>query len=818
MDDGAVGITRTDEGQGARRAPRVPATAFPRPRLLERLESWPDITVVQGPLGSGKTVLLAAWVASLAAPVLWCEPEEGRLPIAELEAFASAGAGVLVIDRGERIDGADFERLGSLIDRAPRLRVAVATRSGSTARELSAASDAAVDLIGRDELRVVPEELRDAGLLDDDEARSELLRGAEGLMIAVRAGLDDVLRGASGAQGRMRRLLRIELGAPSEAYEWALRLALLDRVDRGILTAWAIPDEVVARLDGGGIAEWDGDWLRMHPFLRGVLAEDAAEEVPADERRTLLAAAVRSTLIRCEPLQALRIAFEMDDLELATEVAFANMVELLEARDETYAVFRSVRASRLRGYPGLTVMLVLLSNMAPDTRPRAIQLLATESLFQRLQPSRGLHRERVAYRGFEAAALRLTPFSSRALPLIRQVVDDLRALSVEDQDALGRMGPMLQVHLGIGALYLRDIELARRCFDLADALHVEAGRLDRVDPLSMRAGLAALSGELPLARRLLAEADAAEWPPGWRDSSPADFFHLGRAIVAIEEGDAGLAEDCLAAAGPLSEMIEHWPIYAFARALRDRLAGEVEAGLSRLQRLREQRSSAPLTPMARGLLDAAEAELHLAGGSPGAARSAAARSARHSSSCCIALARAELALDRPSEAALRAYRVLGFKGLTPRNRLEAELVLACAALRADHEIDAAAIIPRIVELARTTGMRAPLRAVLPRDREALATALRYGGGDEETAALVGVDMGPAEAAPRLDQSLSPREQAVLEVLVETGSIDEIAARLYVSRNTVKSQLRTVYRKLGVSSRDAALTRAAVLGLLDGPLA
>jgi LuxR family maltose regulon positive regulatory protein len=59
---------------------------------------------------------------------------------------------------------------------------------------------------------------------------------------------------------------------------------------------------------------------------------------------------------------------------------------------------------------------------------------------------------------------------------------------------------------------------------------------------------------------------------------------------------------------------------------------------------------------------------------------------------------------------------------------------------------------------------------------------------------------------------------VLEVLAETGAIDEIAARLYVSRNTVKSQLRTVYRKLGVSSREAALTRAAVLGLLEDPAA
>jgi LuxR family maltose regulon positive regulatory protein len=62
--------------------------------------------------------------------------------------------------------------------------------------------------------------------------------------------------------------------------------------------------------------------------------------------------------------------------------------------------------------------------------------------------------------------------------------------------------------------------------------------------------------------------------------------------------------------------------------------------------------------------------------------------------------------------------------------------------------------------------------------------------------------------------LTPREQAVLEILADTGALDEIAERLFVSRNTVKTQLRSVYRKLDVSSRDAALTRAAALGLFE----
>jgi LuxR family maltose regulon positive regulatory protein len=42
---------------------------------------------------------------------------------------------------------------------------------------------------------------------------------------------------------------------------------------------------------------------------------------------------------------------------------------------------------------------------------------------------------------------------------------------------------------------------------------------------------------------------------------------------------------------------------------------------------------------------------------------------------------------------------------------------------------------------------------------------------------------------------------------------EIATDLYVSVNTVKTHLSSIYRKLGVTERNAAITRASDLGLL-----
>ena len=43
---------------------------------------------------------------------------------------------------------------------------------------------------------------------------------------------------------------------------------------------------------------------------------------------------------------------------------------------------------------------------------------------------------------------------------------------------------------------------------------------------------------------------------------------------------------------------------------------------------------------------------------------------------------------------------------------------------------------------------------------------------------------------------------------------EIASRLFISRNTVKSEAVAIYRKLGVSSRSEAIERAVEVGLLE----
>lgn len=61
--------------------------------------------------------------------------------------------------------------------------------------------------------------------------------------------------------------------------------------------------------------------------------------------------------------------------------------------------------------------------------------------------------------------------------------------------------------------------------------------------------------------------------------------------------------------------------------------------------------------------------------------------------------------------------------------------------------------------------------------------------------------------------LTPREQQILAMLVQNRSNKEIGEALYLSEATVKSHLRSLFRKLEVKNRTEAVAKALTEGLL-----
>ena len=63
-------------------------------------------------------------------------------------------------------------------------------------------------------------------------------------------------------------------------------------------------------------------------------------------------------------------------------------------------------------------------------------------------------------------------------------------------------------------------------------------------------------------------------------------------------------------------------------------------------------------------------------------------------------------------------------------------------------------------------------------------------------------------------ALTSAELRLLPMLCTHLSFPEIAAEMFLSRYTVKSEAFSIYRKLGVSSRSQAVARSRDLGLLE----
>ncbi len=76
---------------------------------------------------------------------------------------------------------------------------------------------------------------------------------------------------------------------------------------------------------------------------------------------------------------------------------------------------------------------------------------------------------------------------------------------------------------------------------------------------------------------------------------------------------------------------------------------------------------------------------------------------------------------------------------------------------------------------------------------------------------------PSAVEPRTApvESLTPKELEVLGHLAEMLTTEEIAASMYISVNTVRTHVRNILRKLGVSRRNAAVRAARELELIPG---
>jgi DNA-binding NarL/FixJ family response regulator len=119
--------------------------------------------------------------------------------------------------------------------------------------------------------------------------------------------------------------------------------------------------------------------------------------------------------------------------------------------------------------------------------------------------------------------------------------------------------------------------------------------------------------------------------------------------------------------------------------------------------------------------------------------------------------------------------------------------------------------PDLVQTALRLGARGfLLKTVAITELPALLREVTTGQASEEPSPAN--EPAPADSESR--GGLTSKELQVLTLVVEGLSNPEIAKRLWLSRETVKSHLSSIYRKLSVGSRTQATKAAYDLHLLD----
>ncbi len=156
--------------------------------------------------------------------------------------------------------------------------------------------------------------------------------------------------------------------------------------------------------------------------------------------------------------------------------------------------------------------------------------------------------------------------------------------------------------------------------------------------------------------------------------------------------------------------------------------------------------------------------------------------------------------------------------LTPRRALMRQMLLAAAAIGRGDPM-AASILGGALQTARRGGFLNTVVTAAPQVTSYLIADSAQARADPFTEQLLAAALEAHAAQPVASRShrllaepLTTAELRVLKLL-PTSSYAQIAATLYVSRNTVKTHLRSIYQKLGVASRSQAVERAADLRLL-----
>jgi LuxR family maltose regulon positive regulatory protein len=637
---------------------------------------------------------------------------------------------------------------------------------------------------------------------------------------------------------------------PPEAQELLLSTSILEQVSAeaaseltGIKQAQAIL-QALARANAF-IQPIGRGWYRYHPLLAEVLRLKLRHEFPG-RVRSLHQRAARWYERNGQLTEAVRHAAQAGDWPMAARMVIDGLAisEIIEPSDGDGLAgeFRDMPHRGAWTEPPSYLVLAAAELSAGRVESSTAALQAAEALLGRI-PADQQAAGRLAAVMIRLAAARRAGDLTAAAAAAGRAETLLGRISGDKLARRQEIRARVLIARGAVALWSGHLDEAGRLLDSSvTAAAASGGEHERADGLGHLALVEALRGRLARAAGLAAEAhraapasavpasrapaslapavlEAGEPPPSvWRPGPSAlvalAWVHLERgelpqARSLLKQADAALdaspdkltgAMACLVAAG--CGLAEGSAAAASQVVAQARSGWPVPSWLGRKLSLAESRACA-----AAGDIRAALAAARRAGGddSPEAAVTLAAAwaAAGDGDHARRALEPALAAGDRvPQRVRLQAWLVDARVSYGGGDRARGRRSLAAALRLAEREH---LRLPFVME-------RGWIGPVLRRDSGLADTYRRLFASASHPVQLPAPPGAPAPA-PVLVEPLTRREQEVLRHLSGMLSTAEVASEMYISANTVKTHLKSIYRKLAATHRGEAVRRARQLNLI-----
>jgi LuxR family maltose regulon positive regulatory protein len=379
-------------------------------------------------------------------------------------------------------------------------------------------------------------------------------------------------------------------------------------------------------------------------------------------------------------------------------------------------------------------------------------------------------------------------------------------------------------HAALDALPVQRANISLIEGDLIAASHaIETSSVAPLHPVvgdvllsGLRAWIAFLRGELVLALR---EAEVVDQRA---DELSTPFHAMGRTLVdmvhaglALEHGELTVAEEQLAKAERAARLSGPRPLQCYVLWWQARLAtaqGDPDAASVCLTEASHVFPAPSAAVLANVAFEQVRLSAAIAHGNwderPEAEVPDRLESRLVRARVAIAEGNLELATD-----------LLGSVGTEATLRERVILGVLSALIESQNNVEAALVVLRdVLVLARAEGFA---RTVLEQGAgvgpllRALPSDATIDGYVDELLTLADASIAPLlkVSSVGLVAQLSPREMTVLRYLSSRLPTCDIAAALYVSNNTLKSHVKSIYRKFGVQSRAEAVGEGQALGLI-----